>query len=184
MRPRFSKTRRRLLPRVIALTCLASGIAAPAAASDSKYFNGAFCRVAFAFNGSNMADVVDYSTNGSVANRSTNQPMTLVCPIVRDNTSNTDGWDSIEVGYFDKHSGDAISCTAFSRTFSGGMGWDQGGLSVDTLGSSWAKTNMIFNDGSGFSSNGGFYFIRCILPPLQGGGADPSAIAYYRIQEP
>lgn len=110
--------------------------------------------------------------------------MTLVCPIVRDNTTNTSGWDSVEVGYFDKHSAAAIQCTAHSRDFSGVAGWTQQGLSVDTPGTSWAKTNMIFDSMMAFSENGGYYYVLCVLPPMQGGGAPPSGIAYYRVQEP
>lgn len=165
----------------LAVGVVTVALAAPVAADNAKYFNGAFCRVAFGYEGSNMAASLDYAPNGTVANLSATSSMTLVCPIVRDNTTNIDGWESVEVGYFDKHTADAISCSAQARRFDGTTEWDEGGLSVDT-GVGWDKTNMIFDDPTNDSANGGYYYVKCILPPKQG-ASPPSGIAWYRIEE-
>lgn len=180
-----SRSRRRILP----IVALAYAVATPAAAGDTKYFNGTFCRVSTPFGAVSIESFADYNLDGSVANTHVAQTMSLVCPIVRDNTTNTDGWDSVEIGYFDKNTqvlpAQFIRCTAFSASFlDGSFNWNPSGDSVDTMGTSWAKNNMVFLDPGSASFNGGYYYIRCTVPPLQDSGAPPSGIAYYRVEEP
>lgn len=160
-------------------------ITTSAAASDSKYFNGAFCRVSFDFGGASLGSSADYSTNGSVANTNSTTAMNLTCPIVRDNVANTVGWDSVEIGYFDKSALDAIQCTAFSSSFADGSTfWQETKFSANNGAAVWSKTNMTFNDPATDSLAGGFDYIRCIVPQVDPASGAASGIAYYRVQEP
>ncbi len=156
-----------------------------ATAADTKYFNGAFCRAGSDPGEPSFSGDADYSTNGSIANNSTTETLNFVCPIVRDNTANIGGWDSVEVGYFDK-SPDAITCTAKSAQFDGVVIWNQPGFSSNTAGASWAKAGMIFNDPLAVSAVNGFHYLHCVVPPkvCLGAVCEISGIAYYRVEEP
>jgi hypothetical protein len=183
MRIRSRKTRRLRSVRALLIgTAFAGAVSSPVEASNSKYFNGAFCRASFPLGGVSPQRYAKYNGNGSVANRDLTNSLELVCPIVRDNTTNVDGWDSIEIGYFDKSGPDAIACTAWTGSTDGSLAFSQSGFSVNTLGTSWSKVGMTFGD-LGTSLADGFHLIRCVLPTAPN-TSDLSGIAYYRIQEP
>lgn len=172
----------RLRLLTIAFVLAAGSAPSGAAASDSKYFNGSFCRALFPFGASSTQGALRYGENGSVANASLTQAVEIGCPIVRDILPHDDGWDSLEIGYFDKRADDAISCSAWAGSMAdGSLFFDEPGLSVDTAGSSWHDVNMNFGQGDGGFVDG-YYWIRCVLPPAPD-NILLSGIAYYRIQE-
>lgn len=182
-RPRISPTLRRLLIGAIMGWAVSS---TPAEASDAKYFNGAFCRASFAFGSPSPQTFAKYSGNGSVANRDFLNPLEVVCPIVRDNVSNLNGWDSVEIGYFDRRPGAGagqISCTAWHGSFvDGSLSFSQPGLSEDTPLNVWSKAGMTLGP-NGNSFVDGYYLIRCVIPTAPD-TTNLSGIAYYRVQEP
>lgn len=178
MRSRFNPRSRAVLATIV----VATAISTVAHASDSKYFNGAFCRVVFQFGSSSQQQFAEYRGNGSVANRNLVNPIDVGCPIVRDSVAGINGWDSLEIGYFDK-SADAVQCNAFAGSIAdGSLSFSQLGNSNNTAGTSWSKANMTFgNNGGSFAD--GFYWIRCVIPRAPD-TSNMSGIAYYRIQEP
>jgi hypothetical protein len=160
----------------------AGAVSSPAEASNSKYFNGAFCRASFPLGGTSPQRYLKYNGNGSVANRDLTNSIEVVCPVVRDNTTNVGGWDSMEIGYFDKSGPDSIACTAWTGDPDGSLSFSQPGFSVNTMGTTWSKEGMTFGNNAGSFANG-FHLIRCVLPTAPN-TSDLSGIAYYRIQEP
>jgi hypothetical protein len=150
-------------------------------ASDSKVFNGTFCKMRHELLQPPpvVSQDVLYTTSGEVENR-TSARREMVCPIIRDNTQNTSGWDHIIVGYVDHHLQEDISCTAFSRGADGTVAFSQTvGETTFTTGT-W---DTLFIDATAMSEVDGYYHLNCEIP-----GEDPvggvSAIAFYRVQEP
>jgi hypothetical protein len=153
-----------------------AGSASLAEASDSKWFPGTFCRAAPA---PGYHHLPHYLTNGSVTNRHTTQFLRVVCPLVRDNTQNTSGPDSVAIGWFNLNTDHDISCTLFSMGNDGTTEWEEEATEGSTT-TEWEKKNVNMSTSS--SAIDGSYHLTCLIPPQHTLGL--SGIAYFRVQEP
>lgn len=72
-------------------------------ADDSKVYNGSAC-IAYGLENNGPParfDVNFYMSDGSIKNNLPNNSIFVLCPIVRDNTTNTDGLRNVTVRLFD-----------------------------------------------------------------------------------
>lgn len=154
-------------PLLIALwTCFA----AVTVRADDKSYPATSCRQVFGSGGTPGT-----RPNGSVANDSSGSAMTLICPIVRDNTQTSGSW-TVDVRVDDRTDTAAISCTGLSRsTFSAAISSNTQQTAVNPQG--FATLPIAVPSGS----TDGYYAIRCTLPAV--GSSGPSAVIAYVVRE-
>jgi hypothetical protein len=140
-----------------------------ASASDKKIYPAASCQPA-----TESLGTAYYSTTGAVYNVSATKTLTLVCPVVRDNTG--DEWLAISV--VARNPAEAnIWCTAESRYSTTSLfKEDHRYLAVN--GTTWTTLNFTAKP----APDNGFYQIICRLPKHVASYAP--GIASYSVTEP
>jgi hypothetical protein len=141
------------LPLSGALTILALA-AQPAFAGDRKTYPGNACQPF------NQTTANDLEMDGSgLKNLSTSNVRVVYCPIVRDNTTNSDGTDDIEVfGYNDRSL--TFSCNFVATSAATGTAVASSAQSVSVPGDF-----KLVIPGVKKSSSGGYYYLGCSIPP-------------------
>lgn len=144
------------LPIVAAVAALGLTVwAQPADAGDNKAYPGSAC-VAWGTSTDIQAEL--YS---EVVNNSTTDDNSVICPIVRDNTTNSTGTGTAWVYvYRDASATSSLSCFLYSAVGSSGALSDSD--SAFTTGTGNIRLDLAL----GTSAAPGPYTIRCILPPL------------------
>lgn len=114
--------------------------------------------------------------NGTIENDSTATTLTVICPIVRDNTQSTAGW-SIDVRVHDQTSSGLVSCTVTSAGTWGSI-VHQVTQTTNTLGTGLGTLTM------SPTSQGleGYSVLKCSIPPVAGGLR--SKLLAYVVKEP
>ncbi|MBD0345040.1 MAG: hypothetical protein ICV63_09515 [Coleofasciculus sp. Co-bin14] len=143
----------RLKALISTVAIFIASAASPAFADDRKTYPGNLCQPGpFA-----TASTISYGLDGSVENTASGS-IYVVCPVVRDNTTNTTGLKQIQV-QINKPSSTGTYCSFYSKSADG--------------------VNTFFNEKWNFEGSGnriislnvqksyasGYYFIACILPP-------------------
>jgi hypothetical protein len=171
----------------VALLAIASR-SPDSSASDSKVHSASFCRVAPT--GAAPAPVTDAQYKGPEIRNAGTAPMSVICPVVRDNTTNASSWDEMRIGLFDRSPVDDIVCTAYSRNVAGIQLFNG---PFNTLGSSVQGWETVEAGDALSSMTDGYYHINCRIPSkfdcpecLCEGGLEScySGLAFYRVQEP
>ncbi len=160
---------------VIAGVLVMMGMSGHVLAEDGKGYPGWMCQA-----DANSLGSIEYLDNGGVANTHSTENLTVRCPIMRDNTGNSNGWKYAYAYFVDRHLTQRMRCTTGS--------W---GDSVYSLGAStsWSKRGITSNRMSmsrigGVSSLGDsstFYLLTCELPPQTGFGK--SVLYHYSLEE-
>ena len=170
------QTRRFLTGTLFALSVLATG--GPAAALDGKTLPGAACQPG--------DQSQSYITDpfGRILNPSTTQNLVVTCPVVRDIIAgnSTSGIKQAFVKVIDNNpnTGREVGCTLAS--FRGDNGQAVEVTSGTTVGSSPnVRPLPTFTDLA--STSGGFYSLRCLIPPRSSSTAPLSGIVMYQIDE-
>ena len=145
----------------VILTLALAAVAGSAQALDRKAFSGNGCEAYF---GSNEADL-DASIYG-IHNRASGNRW-VSCPIVRDNTTNTNGTSVVWVGA-DKGVG-TLSCYLRSQQGQGSNVTSDSAF-TSAFGKQWLRLDV------NSSSNYGYYMLYCSLP-------SNSRIASYHVEE-
>ena len=142
------------LPIAAVLAALAAG-AQPARATDRKTFPGSSCTT-----WGNVNAEITRTDGGSVLNGSFTSAYTVSCPIVRDNTTNTNGISNVSVyGYRDGATATPLTC--IFKVTSASTGADYYSLSR----ASSVTGNISLTIPVTTSQSSGFYNMLCILPP-------------------
>ena len=170
------QTRRILTSALFSLSVLATG--GPAAALDGKTLPGAACQPG----DQSQSYITD--TSGRILNPSTTQNLVVTCPVVRDviTGNSTAGIKQAFVKAIDNNpgTGKEVGCTLAS--FRGDNGQVVEVTSGTTVGSSPnVQTLPTFVDIA--STSGGFYSLRCLIPPRTNSTAPLSGIVMYHIDE-
>lgn len=84
---------------------------------DTKMYPGSICRDASYTGG--YTNGTKYTSQAYVANKRTDRAITVVCPIIRDNMTNSAGIGGIGIYYTDNHPSEEIVCRARSRRLDG-----------------------------------------------------------------
>lgn len=137
--------------QLLTVTVLLGLAPAVALAVDNKTMPGSAC--ASSQGGPTSGGAFSFSVTGAEA----------VCPIVRDNTTNTTGLDDLDVyGLNQNDPGtDTFSCTAYAKT-AGGNTDDSYTVSTTTLGT----VSFSFGTNINVSSSGGNYVVVCTAGAL------------------
>jgi hypothetical protein len=117
---------------------------------------------------------------GSIVNLSPTYSASLLCPVVRDNT--TKGWEYVRVSVTDRHQYQDISCLFAginpTRTINYQIKYSTG----------TGNQNLFFQNGSCGNSCIGdgaqSYLLSCVIPPKQSASVSPSEILLYVVGEP
>ena len=142
------------LPIAAVLATLAAG-AQPARATDRKTFPGSSCTT-----WGNVNAEITGTDGAAVLNGSFTSAYTVSCPIVRDNTTNTNGISNVSVyGYRDGATATPLTC--IFKVTSASTGADYYSLSR----ASSVTGNISLTIPVTTSQSGGFYNMLCILPP-------------------
>lgn len=142
------------LPIAVVLATLAAG-AQPAHATDRKTFPGSSCTT-----WGNINAEITGTDGGSVLNGSFTSAYTVSCPIVRDNTTNTNGISNVSVyGYRDGATATPLSCIFKVTTASTGADYYSLSRASSVTG------NISLTIPVTASQSGGFYNMLCVLPP-------------------
>jgi hypothetical protein len=121
-------------------------------ATDRKVHNGSMCQPVFSEFGD---DITSFS--GGIINRSTNNFVSVICPIVRDNTQNTDG-TALAFVNVRSSGGQSLNCTLVSR--------DKNGIFIEEKSASTtSSTPVSLNVDVNASAVLGTYALSCQLPP-------------------
>lgn len=127
---------------------------------DRKIIPGSACDLRFDSESTSFG--VDW--RGGVCNLSFSDSLKVSCPVVRDNTDNTDGMHCAEA-YFYRDGGSAeAECVLYARQSSGA--------------GNYYSTSQTLNVGAGSfiglhinnSYSRGYYHMTCLIPPKAGGG--------------
>lgn len=160
-------TGRTIFKAIFSVLGLASAVTAPAAFADEKVYPGAQCRPYYSFaEGTNNADNVAIWNKNPLEG----DGLYVVCPIVRDNISNTNGTRSARIAIYNTRvfRGD-VGCTLWSSDRFG-QGIDAKAVYAKYKG--YEELEVDVNT----SVLGGTYALTCYLPP-------ESAILSYRVDE-
>ncbi len=139
-------------------------------AVDGKMYSGYMCN-------SNSPRSTGYDTRGGVYNTSPQGPLTVRCPIVRDNMGNSNGLKMVKVWYKDNHSSATLTCSvnSFHTSWPPKVAKKLGAL---IMGSAYGKEQATFSFfGPSESTNFSYYFLECSLPANTTGGS--LIYAYY-----
>lgn len=127
----------------------------PAHANDRKTFPGSSCQ-----GWGNVDAEIAATDGGGVLNASFTSAYTVSCPVVRDNTTNTNGAaDVLVYGNRDGSTATALSCIFKVTRASDGR--DYYSLTRSTP----ASGNVTLTIPVTSSVSGGFYNLLCVLPP-------------------
>ena len=77
--------------------------------SDAKNYPGTMCRPA------SLNARVSYERNGSIANRSEQRQVEVLCPIIRDRVSGFDGFGQVYVSFGGPHESESFRCSLYER---------------------------------------------------------------------
>ena len=168
---------------LVALPLLIAASLPVQAATNGKTLPGAACQPL------NKDQVFGASTSGVLFNTGT-ATLTVICPIVRDtiaaNSSNGISSASVQVIDNNNNVGDPrVTCVLESRTTAFGLveslsasSGSGASATAQTLGAQGQYANLA-------SGNGGFYYFRCSIPPVQvvSGQSRLSALIMYRWDE-
>lgn len=125
-----------------------------ARANDAKVHAGSFCRPWFGV----YASATDY-TNGYIKNNGSQSFVVVTCPILRDNTLNSNGIADVDMYVYNSSSANQVSCTVYSRDYDAStLDW----ATDATSGSNLQRLDW----GSAITSsdpNFGYYYITCEL---------------------
>lgn len=143
---------------------------APAGAVDGKVISGAFCIQEDASqSGFARDDLGRLVRSGSTSSRN------LQCPMIRDNTTNTDGLDFVTMEV-ECPTNVTVSCTVTSRSAgSTGLDSDTDACSGDDVGTHTLSFDSVLS-----SSSPGYYHIACTIS----GSGDDGSIVSYEWEEP
>ena len=131
----------------------------------TRIFAGSECQI---FNPSVITSIPVYDFAGIANDSSAVDDLTVVCPVVRDNTSNTNGTSDFTVRVVSS-GGNSVLCALYSL--------DEDSTLVDVhLETTTSGTPVTLNLDVNLSTNKGYYNMVCTLPP----GA---AVFNYRIKE-
>ena len=127
----------------------------PALAGDRKTFPGSSCTT-----WGNVNAEITGTDGGAVLNASFTSAYTVSCPIVRDNTTNTNGTPDVSVyGYRDGSTATPLTC--IFKVTSASTGADY--YSLSRASSLTGNINLTIPVTA--SQSGAFYNMLCILPP-------------------
>ena len=152
-------SRRRLLSAIcLPTTAMLAALAIwaqPAQAGDRKTVPGSACTSW----GNTLAEITG-SDGGAVLNASFTSAYTVSCPVVRDNTTNTNGTPDVSVyGYRDGATATPLSCIFKVTTASTGADYYSLSRSTSLTG------NVSLTIPVTSSQSGAFYNLICVLPP-------------------
>lgn len=99
------------------ITATVPALGADSGEIDSKMYPGSICRDASYTGG--YTNGTKYTSQAYVANKRTDRAITVVCPIIRDNMTNSAGIGGISIYYTDNHPNEEITCRARSRRLNG-----------------------------------------------------------------
>ncbi|HEX2675603.1 MAG TPA: hypothetical protein VHM19_03165 [Polyangiales bacterium] len=130
------------------------GVSRPAVAIDDKSIPGTLCREQGTTNywRPNASNIATNTWLGG-------QVITVVCPLVRDDTLNLDGLSSLKVAYIPGGSVAIPNCTAYSLNAQGQQ------LAQAYAGGSSAGGWMDFGAKLNVSAKDGSYVLSCWMPP-------------------
>jgi hypothetical protein len=144
-----------LVSAVLAGLCLAAAAAGPARAADNKAYPGSACQRW----GNSSADVAA-TDGGGVLNASFTSSLTVSCPIVRDNTINTNGTADVWVYvYRDGSTPDTLTCIFKGTRASDGTDFYSNSRATTQTGD--VRLTIPVTS----STTPGAYNLLCILPP-------------------
>lgn len=148
------------------------------AADDAKIYPGTMCRPMATGDGG-YTPYVYYNNDGSISNTSEQFSVTVDCPIIRDNTVNKDGLESIILYYDDKNTSYNFFCTAQSRWIWGNtIHKTFNGTPVQNYGISYL--HILGLDSSRGANT--FYTMRCVIPKKVP-GQPSSRLLNYKVTE-
>jgi hypothetical protein len=140
-------------------------MSAAAFADNSKVYNGAACIVYGLIGNLDPAhsDINFYQADGSIKNDLPENSLLVLCPIVRDNTTNTDGLRNVTVRVFIPV-GQVAYCSPTSR---GPFGQTTDAFRQDLFSSGSGNQSLEFKDQQRLTRSFplGPYDLFCILPP-------------------
>ena len=169
----YEKSKRTRVLFLIVIVMIAVAGTHAVFAEDIKVFPGTICVGRGSSNSS-----INHIADGGVFNSSSSSPLSLVCPVPRDNP--TARYDSIKVVVVDQHPSSNVTCEVHANNRSGFESNKSDVLS--SSGSLAAGQVLTFAPIPEFDY--GSYTILCVIPsvdPLDGGA---SGIASYLISEP
>ena len=142
-----------------------AAIARPAHAADNKWYPGSLCQKMDA-----SSDV--FATNfNRIYNSSITTNRLVSCPLVRDNTGNTNGSPGQAWVFVSNNAaGVTFECTFYSTA------GDTGSVSFQNTASTTASGNVRLSTNVTSSASSGPYGVRCSIPPL-------SSIISYQMPE-
>lgn len=153
---------------LVGLVALLAG--SEARAQDDKSYPATSCRQVYQSTGTPGARPA-----GAVQNDSTSAPLTVICPIVKDNTQTLGSW-TIEVRVDDRTNSSSVNCTAVSMNNGGGV---QASASAQTTVAQTGLATLTITPGS--SAAEGYSALRCSIPAVSSTG--PSGIIGYIVRE-
>jgi hypothetical protein len=154
----------------LGIASLLGVLGSPTAQADDKVYPGSMCIKLFA------TGTVEYTAGGTIVNPSATSPVTVLCPIVRDNAVRP--WKLIEVVVIDQHVSLNVSCTAFSSSRDGATA---NSIAKSSTGNSTTAQTLSFEGVAEFDR--GYHFVRCQIPQTNPGNGAQSEITSYFIRE-
>jgi hypothetical protein len=131
----------------------------------TRIFAGSECQV---FNPTQVTGIPDYDFAGLSNSGAAVADLTVICPVVRDNTSNINGTKNFTARVASNGS-DLLFCTFYSLDENGTL------IDVNTQ-STTSGVPVTLNLDVGVSANKGYYNMACTLPP-------GTTIFSYRLEE-
>jgi len=189
-------TNARARATILAVMLLGACPAAALAQTDSKILPATVCQVAVPLEDLSPAVVADlrnslrYSANGRIENWHPTLPITVVCPLVRDNVGDRLDW--LRVTFFDGYPGPgpngkglfACRLRANNRKGTGHVASDYrdsegvDGMNMEADGAFDFEDMTLAGE-----SEDGSYTLTCTIPPVWGNGTK-SYLGTIRYQEP
>ncbi len=164
----------------------ALAVAAPAWAADNKIYTANICQLHS--DSSDMTTSLARSVFGGITNNHTSRSMTVVCPLVRDNTTGTGGLSQVTIWGIDRHPTERMECAIRSTAPFGDGSFESASIfwPVGAEANNDSIPRTIFDPISSetFSHPNQFgsgYQINCRIPPRS--GATGSAIGQFLVIE-
>ena len=168
------KYSRHLLATVSAVAVMSAGLGTPTAwSADDKVFPGVMC----VRDHDQVGGTLFNDNSGRLYNSSGTSTLSVICPIVRDNTGSPSFSANVKV--IDQHVSQAVSCRAISQSGDGNTTLQTPSVSSFPNGGN-SSSGFSINLGSLAGFPNGYHFIRCSIPPLN---AEYSAVASYQVTE-
>ena len=143
------------------------------AGKDTKVYTGDMCRPLLS------SANVSYEADGSIVNRSKQASVTVLCPIIRDTTTNRNGLSHAVVWFDGHHKAKYFSCKVQSRRRLDNR-LDQEVHKTGRI--NYFGTMTINMRGLGKSHRSTFYTLHCKIPPILK-GSPPSRLLNYSVEE-